>query len=100
MEQTIDLFSAITQMRELSKAERAFSFSFMSYNRSRQTSDGVVSVNKAILRPGSTEKDTDFSDFLLNYRDLETGKNHRCYQVTIMYFNNKKVTIKQYGINR
>jgi len=50
MEKTIDLYSAIAEIRRLTKLDKSFSFSFMSYYRDRQTSQGVVHVLRAKLR--------------------------------------------------
>lgn len=81
-------------MRGLSKLNKAFSFVFMSYYRDKQTTKGLVAVNKAMLRASTKKTSNKNTDYMLNYTDLETGKPRQFYQVTLMYFNGMKITVK------
>jgi hypothetical protein len=87
------LFDAIKEMRQISKKQGSFSMIFMSYSRSRGTSDGIVEVRRARLRPQQSERTT-FGDHMLNYVDLDTGEEKRLWQPLIMYFNNQKISFR------
>lgn len=87
------LFDAIHEMRQISKKQGSFSMVFMSYSRSRGSSDGIVEVQRARLRPQQAVQTT-FSDHMLNYVDLDTGEEKRLWQPLLMYFNNQKISIK------
>ena len=89
---TIDIFDAIAQMRELSKLKKSFSFSFMSYYRSKQTTEGIVIVEKGVLRASTHKDNNENADFMMNYKNLLTGKPKQFYQLTLMTFNGMEVT--------
>lgn len=79
-------------MRRLSKLKQSFSFSFMSYDRSRQKSEGLVVVKKGTLRPASKKEDNVNADFMLNYQLIDDNKSRHFYQPTLMTFNDMTVT--------
>lgn len=89
---TIDIFSAIAEMRNLSELKKSFSFSFMSYNKSKQTSDGVVNVEKGTLRKSTHKENNKYADYMLNYQDLILGQSKQFWQMTLMTFNGMEVT--------
>lgn len=94
--ETIDLYTAIAEMRKLSAEGISFSFAFMSYNRDRQNSHGMVYVKSAQLRPAAKGDDIAFADYKLFYTDLEAdgNQNRNCWQPSLMYFNSKKIILK------
>ena len=91
--ETIPLFEAIKQMRQISKKKGSFSLTFMSYSRSRGKSDGIVEVNSARLRP-QQKNGGEYSDHILNYIDIVTGEAFRFWQPCLMYFDGKKITVQ------
>lgn len=91
--ETIDLYSAIAQMRLLTKENKPFSFSFMSYNRDKQTSEGVVHVARAKLRGETHEENNQFADMMLNYLNIDTNEPRQCWQPAILFFNGIKVEL-------
>ena len=93
MEKTIDLYSAIAEIRRLTKLDKSFSFSFMSYYRDRQTSQGVVHVLRAKLRAATHEEDNANADIMLNYLELDTNNPRQCYQPALMYFNGTRIQL-------
>lgn len=93
MEKTIDLYSAIKEMRRLTKADQSFSFSFMSYYRDKQTSQGIVNVARAKLRKSTHKENNQNTGIMLNYIDLDSKQPRQCYQPAIMYFNGMKVDL-------
>jgi hypothetical protein len=90
MDEEIDLFDAIKEMRKLSSEGKNFSFIHATYDRSRQISNGMRKVEAAYLRPAARGEDNEFADFKLFYYDLDIRKNRNCWQVLLMYFNGKK----------
>ncbi len=93
MEQTIDLYEAVAQMRKLSSQNKTFSFSHATYNRDSNTTDGVRIVDKAVLRSRTSNDEIANSDQKLFYKEVDTRKNRNCWQVLIMTFNGKKVIL-------
>jgi len=90
---TINIWDAIRQMRELSKQGGSFSITFMSYSRERCKSDGIIEVTNARLRPQDSPAG-EYSDYMLNYVDIDSGEAYHFWQPCLMYFNQQRVTIK------
>lgn len=93
MVETIDLYEAIRKMRELTQQGQSFSFSHATYNRDRQSSEGIRIVRQAILRPAAKGDDLSNADFKLFYLDQEINLPRICWQPLIMYFEGKKVIL-------
>ncbi len=93
MEKTIDLYSAIAEMRKLTKAGKSFSFSFMSYYRDKQSSQGIVHVARAKLRKATPKEDNQNADIMLNYLNLDGDLPRQCYQPALMHFNGVKIQL-------
>ena len=91
MENQIHLWEAIRQMREITAANGCFSIVFMSYDRSRQQSSGVVRVNRARLRPATHKDDNQFADHMLNFLDVDLNLPRRLWQICLMEFNGKRI---------
>jgi hypothetical protein len=89
----MDIYEAIKKMRELSGKGLSFSFAFMSYNRTKDKSDGIVEVRKARLRKQSTVEQNKNADIMLNYFDLETNEYGQCYQPLLMEFNGQRLVL-------
>lgn len=82
---TIPLDKAIKHMRELTEKGIPFSFSFRSYNESKDVTRGDVYVSKAALRKKSD------NILLLEYVDITQDKPKHCYECLLKTFNNKKI---------
>ncbi|GAB2993908.1 hypothetical protein GCM10027284_08860 [Cyclobacterium sediminis] len=89
----LTVYEAINQMRELSKAGEAFSFSFMSYSDSKQTTEGIVEVRRGRLTAKSAESDIKNADLLQPYTDLDIMEPRRFYIPTLMTFNGQKTRL-------
>lgn len=83
----MNVYEALTEMRRLSEEDRSFSFSFMSYNPTKGTSDGIVYVRRGVLRHRETKEHNKNADIIEGYTDLETGEPRRFYQPLLMTFN-------------
>ena len=81
---TIQLDSAIKQMKHLTEQNIPFKFSFTSYSEKRDASEGIIIVRSAALRKQAT-------DHLLEYRDIDKQADKRCYVCLLMTFNNKQI---------
>lgn len=93
MEKTITLWDAIKEMREATGKGETFSMAFMSYDRTRGKSQGVVQVKKARLRPATHRDQNRNADYMLNFIDVETNLPRQMYQVTLMELNGKRVEL-------
>lgn len=91
---TMDVFTAIDKMRCLSEEGQSFSFSFMSYSYDRKKSEGIVQVRHARLRKQSRKEHNRFSDYMLNYINLDTLENGSCWQPLLLTFNNEELELK------
>lgn len=91
---TMDLYDAIHEMRRLSAEGKSFEFSFMSYNSTRGTSDGVVLVHHARLLKRETKEHHRDAEMVEAYLNLDTMEARRFYQPLLMTFNGQKVTLK------
>lgn len=89
----LTVFEAINEMRKLSADGLSFSFSFMSYERSKQTTHGIVEVMNARLRNKSPLVAFENSEMIEPYYDLDTNEPRRFYQPTLMTFNGRQVTL-------
>lgn len=88
------LYEAIAKMRELTAQGRAFSFSFMSYNSSTNTTEGVVDVRKAVLRKKADAKSYRNADILMPYYDYDISEARQFYLPCLMSFNDEKITMR------
>ena len=93
MEETIDLYEAIRQMRKLSGEGKYFSFVHSTFNRSTYTCEGIRHVTRAHLRPAAKGDDQVDADLKLFYFDEEIEKPRICWQMLIMFFENKKIIL-------
>lgn len=87
------LYDAIAEMRRLSKEGRPFSFTYMSYNSTKQTTDGVIHVQQARLAGRESEKYNRFAEDQERYYNLTTGEIRRFWHPLLMDFNGEKIEI-------
>jgi hypothetical protein len=92
-EDTIKLRDAISRMRQLTKINVPFSFSFISYSDIHQKSEGYKQVDKALLRSGYRDDQSSYSNILIAYTDYSQEDLERhFYLPLLMTFNNLKIT--------
>lgn len=89
----MDVYAAIDEMRRLSARRESFSFSFVSFSISRRKSEGVVTVRRARLCKQSRRERNQYSDYMLDYIDLETGERHTCWQPLLLTFNDQELEL-------
>lgn len=90
----MDLYQAIHEMRDLSKRNVPFAFTFMSCNLSNGTSQGVVEVHRARLLSREDESHHKDADFVERYINLDTMEARHFYQPLLMTFNGNKVVLQ------
>lgn len=90
MDSEITIWAAIQKMRELTEKGEDFSMVYMSCDMHRQSSHGVVYVERAKLRKQASTDNVKEADELLNYLDLSANAPRRFYQITLMEFNGIK----------
>ena len=88
----IYIYDAIKIMRKLSTQNFPFEFSYISCDRTRQTSSGHKIIKKASLSKGLPRKKSEFADWLIAYEDLETGEKKQFWLPLLMTFNNIKIS--------
>ncbi len=93
MNESINIWDAIRQMRAISAKQGSFSITFMSYSRERRKSDGIIEVTNARLRHQDSPPGQ-YSDYMLNYVDTDSGEAYHFWQPCLMYFNNQRITMK------
>ena len=93
MQEDIDLYEAIKQMRMLTSKGASFSFVHSTWDKSRQICNGFRSVSKARLRPAAKCDDLENADYKLFYMDEDLNEPRICWQMLIMFFNGKKVVL-------
>jgi len=93
MNNEIDLYEAIKQMRILSGKNKFFSFRHATYNREKQTTEGIRTVERALLRPAASTDNIVNADSKLFYRDETIKENRVCWQPLIIEFNGQRVKL-------
>lgn len=93
MKQKVTLWEAIREMRETTGRGETFGMVFMSLDRSRGKSQGPVRIERARLRPATPADQNQYSDYMLNFLDVDTNMPRRMWQVTLMELNGKRVEL-------
>lgn len=89
----MEIYEAIRQMRQLSKQGQTFSLTFMSYDRTRQRSSGIVHVEQARLRNRGSERHNEHAQLQEEYINVDTNEPRRFWHCCLMMFNGKRVYI-------
>lgn len=86
MQPTIGIHEAVKRMRMLTDLGVPFSFSFYSYNASKNTSDGVKQVEMAQLRKGYRDDQSTKASILIGYVNAYS-ENRWFYLPLLLTFN-------------
>ncbi len=87
------VYEAIEDMRRKSKNKEFFSFTFMSYNSSKNHSDGIVSVRNARLRKRPVKADNKNHEYQLSYFDFDEMQPKQFWIPLLMAYNGQKVDL-------
>lgn len=91
--QTINLYTAIERMKQISDAGDTFSITFRKYDRQRRTGGDTVRLKYARLRKKTSDAEIENSSYKLFLTDTETGKALNCWQILITEFNGIKIYV-------
>ena len=89
----MNIWDAIKQMRKMSEGNKPFEFTFMSYNSSKGSSDGVIRVRRARLLKREEKKHNQYAEDMETFLDLDTMQPKRFWQPLLMSFNGEKITV-------
>lgn len=89
----ISLWEAIKQMRMLTAEGKPFSFIHSTLDRSCNKTEGFRYVKEAKIRPAAKKDDLKEADHKLFYYDLELQQPRNCWQILIISFNGKLITL-------
>lgn len=90
---TINIYDAVSKMREATKKGENFSIAFISCDTTRGKSSGFVELPKVKLRDGASDDAFINSKYIINYLNVETNIPGRFYQILLMYYNGMKVIL-------
>lgn len=85
------VYEAIQQMRLMTARKQPFAMSYMSYSRQRGESHGEVEVEHALLIKNPKTDDEDVQNFMLTYRDQDTGEAKHFWQPLLMSFERRTI---------
>ena len=86
------IYEAIKRMREMTERGEEFAFSFMSYSLTRDVSHGEVFVEHAQLLKNQKDAKNSYQDYMLTYKDTDTGQAHQLWQPLLMSFQHQPLT--------
>lgn len=78
-------------MRALTKIGVPFSFSFQTYSESKQSTNGVRVVERALLRPGLRNDQSDKADTLIAFTEYPSGEPRFFNLALLLSFNDYKI---------
>lgn len=91
--ETIDLYTAIKEMREITASGGTFSFVHASFERDTRKTTGIRVVHRAYLRQAALDDKVANAEHKLFYFDDEIKEPRVCWQPLVMFFNNKKISL-------
>ena len=90
----MEVYKAVNEMRACSERGESFSFAFMSYSYERRKSNGIVKIEHARLRKQSRKENNRFTDYMLNFIDLDTMEYGTFWQPLLLEFNGYELELK------
>lgn len=91
MPHTIRLNDALRRMRQLSECNVPFSISFIGYSEQQRMSSGLKIVQRALIRTGYRDDQSQIANSLLAYTNMEDERPRQCYIALLMTFNEHKI---------
>ena len=86
------VYEAIHQMRQLTAKGQPFALSYMTYSMSRRESHGEVTCEHALLVKNEKSEEDSVKNFMLTYRDQDTGEARHFWQPLLLSFNHELLT--------
>ncbi len=92
-EKTIDLYSAIAEMKSITIAGGTFSVKFRKWNRATGNGGDLACIMHAKLRAKTSNKKIRNSSHKLFIYDDETGRSLNCWECLLVEFNGMKTIL-------
>ena len=89
----INLYTAVEEMKAVSKAEGTFSIKFRKYNRQKQSGGVLVFLKAARLRYKASVDKIENASHKLFLVDTEPGNALNCWQILVVVFNGQKTVL-------
>ena len=85
-------YEALFMMRRYSEMGVPFSFTFNSYSKTKDKTDGLKEVKRAVLRMGLRDDQSEHAKVLIAYVDLNKEEAPRFFRLSLLQsFNNYKI---------
>lgn len=91
--ETINLYTAIERMRQLTKEGKYFSMKFRKWNRATRDGGDLAYIERAQLRPKATDEQVRHSGHKLFFADADAQRNMVCWVPLIVEFDGHPVTV-------
>lgn len=91
---TLTTIQAIKKMRALTKIGVPFSFSFQPYSKSKNEYGAVRYVERALLRPGLRNDQSDNADTIIAFKEYPSGDPKFFHLGLLLSFNDTKIDNK------
>jgi hypothetical protein len=86
-------YEALNIMRQQTTVGVPFSISYQSYNISKNKTDGIKKVERAILRQGLRNDSSEFANELIAYTNLDTDEPRFFRVALLLSFNNEQIQV-------
>lgn len=83
------VYQAIHSMRELTRKGQPFSLSFITYSMQKHESHGESACEHALLIKNEKKDDDSLNNFMLTFRDQDTGEVRHFWQPLLMSFDHQ-----------
>lgn len=88
---TITIIQAIAKMRALTRIGVPFSFTYQTFSESKQKTNGVRSVERALLRQGLRNDQSEKADTLVAFTEYPSGEPRFFHLSLLLSFNGTKI---------
>lgn len=88
---TIKTIDAIKKMRALTRIGVPFSFTYQTFSDSKQQTNGVRIVDRALLRPGLRNDQSDKADTLIAFTEYPSEEPKFFHLALLLSFNDYKI---------
>lgn len=91
--ETINLYRAIDEAREISAAGGTFSIKFRKWNRAQRDGGDLAVIEKARCRPKASDEKVSHASHKMFFTDTETGRPLNCWHPLIMEINGRRTSL-------
>lgn len=91
--ESINVYTAIERMREISASGGTFGLKFRKWNRATRDGGDLARIEHARLRPKATDEQVRHSGHKLFFADADASRNLVCWVPLIVEFDGVKVKV-------